>query len=237
MNRAMRLWACAATCAALAGAAIAPASADYPSNFQLTKVKGFHVVDVSTSTNVFKPAVAGDEYTLKLDAGAQFQFDGGGSTWYSLDEVAGFFQIYDAGSVDVDRSTNTGWSLEPKKTSDSRDWLGFDTPMATDSDKSLGLFPTGSSHKNAGTMHEDGASTLGTFVFGETPMTGTYTGNIAFGFHIATDTNVFGGGNTGFVYFSPSKPPEEVPEPAAVQLASLLALSGVGLWRARARRS
>jgi len=39
-------------------------------------------------------------------------------------------------------------------------------------------------------------------------------------------------------YHSPSSvPPDEVPEPAAVQLASLLALSGVGLWRARARKA
>lgn len=239
MNRALQLLTCVATCAALGGAVAAPAVAtdpSYPNKFKLTKVKNFHVVDVSSSTNVFKPSAGGDEYTLTLDAGAQFQFEGS-STWYNLVEVAGFYQIYDGGKQTIDRSTNTGWDLDPNA-GQSQEWEGFNTPMAGDSAKSLGLFRSGTANRvNAGTMHDDpNTSNLGTFTFG--PTSG-YTGNIAFGFHIRTDdpSGPFGSGMTGFVYWDPSKPPEEVPEPAAVQLASLLALSGVGLWRARARKA
>ncbi|MCC6730605.1 MAG: hypothetical protein IT208_14825 [Chthonomonadales bacterium] len=225
-----------------------------PGNYKkATAVGGFRIKDLTADQFVTMPSEIGHAYTLELDRGAWFSLDGM-SGQYALDEVFGFWQIYDD-PVKVGRSTTTGWDLHPGATA-VNDIQGFRTPPKFgNSSKSLGLYQEDSPH---GAFAYEGDMTGKSFSFLNTAPAhvlkkrprgpgyddlGVYDGPIHFGFHVSTSSSdPFGqvargnGQKTGYIYLDLPVSPAVIPEPAFWQMAGLLGLGGLGALMARRRR-
>lgn len=223
----------------------AKAQVDGFSGHKIVDISGWRVKDGATT--VFQPLAGGGSYSIELDAGAWFKFDGS-STKHYLTKLSAFYQLYtnvgvpNGTDVADPRPTNptlpTGWSKDNPITNSEKQAWGYVAENESYNTGSSVLFPAGSTGRTYN-------GSVGNFAFNSaTPIDANNT--VLWGFHVGWtdtpytfDTNTDPTTNTANVYwqFEGGVPPSSIPEPAFYQMSGLLILGGLGALRMRKNRN